>query len=62
MDRFVVTLSGDENEVIERRSQDSAAAMKEQGLTLRRFMQDIIDNQETSTWCGFPQNLLIPRL
>ena len=61
MDRFVFSLSGDDKEVIERRSLDSAAAMKEQGLTLKRFMQDIIDNRETSTWCGFPQNLLVPR-
>ena len=61
MDRFVFSLSGDEKEVIERQSLDSAAAMKQQGLTLKRFMQDIIDNRETSTWCGFPQNLLVPR-
>ena len=61
MDRFVFSLSGDDKEVIERRSLDSGAAMKEQGLTLKRFMQDIIDNRETSTWCGFPQNLLVPR-
>ena len=25
-------------------------------------MEDIQDNRETSTWCGFPQNLLVPRL
>ena len=61
MDRFVFSLSGDDKEVIERQSLDSAAAMKQQGLTLKRFMQDIIDNRETSTWCGFPQNLLVPR-
>lgn len=37
MDRFVHPLLGEENEVIERSSIQSAATMKEQGTTIKEY-------------------------
>ena len=38
MDRFVVSLKGTEDEIIERQSKDSAATMKEQESFMKRFI------------------------
>ena len=41
MDRFVVSLKGTEDEIIERQSKDSAATMKEQESFMKRFIRKI---------------------
>jgi len=62
MDQFVHTLSGTAEEKVERLSTKSAATMKEQkDITLWRLMDDIKKKRDTGTWCGIPQNLLLPR-
>jgi len=66
MDQFVHTLSGSSQEVVERYSTETVATMKEQDGTLWRLMKDIKGGgrrkkKNTATWCGIPQNLLIPR-
>ena len=37
MDQFVATLSGIQSEIIERRSWESAATMKDLGKTIKKF-------------------------
>ena len=62
MDRFVHTLNGSNVESIMRKSSESAATMKEKIATIKRLLHDIRNHEETSTWCGYPHNLLLPRL
>ena len=61
MDRFVHTLKGETEEIIERWSNESALTMKEEIITIKRLIHDIRVKKDTSTWCGYPHNLLIPR-
>jgi len=62
MDQFAHKLSGEETETIERQSKESAATMKEIGTTLISFMEAIRTySKDTTSWCGYPHNLLVPR-
>ena len=72
MDRFVYVLKGQKEEVIERKSKEAASTFKfDHALTINDFAQ-IIENHvvnkvnsdrisEATTFCGLPQNLLLPR-
>ena len=68
MDRFVVTLAGDREEEILRRSRDSVSTMKnENGMTINRMAQMIEDmvsdtnNNVLDSFCGLPHNLYLPK-
>ena len=61
MDRFVHTLKGETKEVVERWSNESALTMKEKIITIKRLIHDIKAKKDSTTWCGYPHNLLIPR-
>merc|ERR1711974_3280 len=61
LDRFVYKLTGRANEVIERRSTQSALTMKEAGLTLDMMAENVKSNNAYLTWCGLPHNLFLPR-
>lgn len=63
MDQFVVTLSGEQSQVISRLSRDSAATMKEltEGTLVDQLMFDIKNKRESGYWCGLPHHLLVPR-
>ena len=61
MDRFVHTLKRETEETVERWSNESALTMKEKIITIKRLMHEIRTKKDTSTWCGYPHNLLIPR-
>merc|ERR1719309_1021189 len=67
MDQFSHTLSGETEEMVERRSIDSAATTKDLGMPLRNFM-DLVNAtlrgeevQDSGSWCGIPHHLLVPR-
>ena len=60
LDRFVHSLSGNENETIERVSSESSATSKHDGRGLDGFVDDIKNRRESGTWCGLPPHLLLP--
>ena len=63
MDRFVHTLNGKSVETVTRKSLESAATMKIDSInTIKRLISNIRNKAESSTWCGYPHNLLLPRL
>ena len=41
MDQFVVQLSGEEEQLVRRKSTESAATMKESGMTLKRLVNHL---------------------
>ena len=49
LDRFVHTLSGEVNEVIERNSTQSAVTMKEAGLTLKMSVKYFLTHSQSET-------------
>ena len=72
MDQFVVALSGEESEIIERRSRDSAATMKNRRQTILKsellfkyywLLLGLCRQADVSggDWCGFPHHMLVPR-
>ena len=77
MDRFVTTLSVEGEQTLDRESESSLATMKENygnlagsdqppaSLTLSpsvcRLIDDIVEKKDTTTWCGLPHNLLLPK-
>lgn len=72
MDRFVHVLKGQEDEVIERKSKEASTTFKfDHVLTINDFAQIIEDQvvnhitseriSQATTFCGIPQNLLLPR-
>ena len=68
MDRFVVTLAGDREEEILRRSRDSVSTMKnENGMTINRMAQMIEDmvrsgrSDVTDSFCGLPHHMYLPK-
>ena len=60
LDRFVHSLSGNENETIERASSDSSATSKHDGRGLNGFVDDIKNRRESGAWCGLPPHMLLP--
>merc|ERR1712142_427 len=63
MDGFAHRLTGEDMEIIERQSTQSAATMKNLGTTIKSLIDTIRSGNtwETTTWCGYPHNLLLPR-
>ena len=49
LDRFVHTLSGEVNEVLERNSTQSAVTMKEAGLTLKMSFNYVLTHSQSET-------------
>ena len=60
LDRFVHTLSGEENETLERSSRDSSATSKYDDRGLAGYLDAIKNRRESETWCGLPHHLLLP--
>ena len=60
LDRFVHTLSGEENETLERSSRESTATTKHDGRGLSGFVDDIKNRRESGSWCGLPPHFLLP--
>ena len=50
LDRFVYKLTGRDNEVIERKSTQSAMTMKEAGITLEMSVKSLLGVQHISIW------------
>ena len=60
MDKFAHNLSGEEKETLVRESTDNTLSMVESGLTVERLSLEV-GKRETSTWCGLPINLYLPK-
>ena len=60
MDKFAHNLSGEEKETLVRDSTENTLCMVESGLTVERLSLEV-GKRETSTWCGLPINLYLPK-
>ena len=60
MDKFAHNLSGEEKETLVRESTENTLCMVESGLTVERLSLEV-GKRETSTWCGLPINLYLPK-
>ena len=60
MDKFAHNLSGEEKETLVRESTENTLSMVESGLTVERLSLEV-GKRETSTWCGLPINLYLPK-